>query len=60
VASAEAAFTLALAYAKEREAFGQPIGSFQHNRFVLAEMRTGLDIARVFLDRQIDALNTRT
>ena len=60
LASAEAAFTLALAYAKEREAFGQPIGSFQHNRFVLAEMRTGLDIARVFLDSQIDALNTRT
>jgi alkylation response protein AidB-like acyl-CoA dehydrogenase len=60
LASAEAAFDLGLAYAKEREAFGRPIGSFQHNRFVLAEMRTELDIARVFLDRQIEALNTAT
>jgi alkylation response protein AidB-like acyl-CoA dehydrogenase len=43
---------------KERTAFGQPIGSFQHNRFQLAEMRTELDIGWVFLDRQIDALNS--
>jgi alkylation response protein AidB-like acyl-CoA dehydrogenase len=60
LASAEAAFALGLAYAKERKAFGRPIGSFQHNRFALAEMRTELDIARVFLDRQIEALNTGT
>ena len=46
-----------LAYAKDREAFGQPIGSFQHNRFALAEMRTELDIAQVFVDRQVEALN---
>jgi alkylation response protein AidB-like acyl-CoA dehydrogenase len=60
VASAEAAFQLGLAYAKEREAFGQPIGSFQHNRFRLAEMRTELDIAQVFVDRQLEAINERT
>jgi alkylation response protein AidB-like acyl-CoA dehydrogenase len=57
VAAAEAAFGWGLDYAKERHAFGQPIGSFQHNRFVLAEMRTELDIAQVYVDRQVEALN---
>jgi alkylation response protein AidB-like acyl-CoA dehydrogenase len=57
VAHAEAAFAWTLGYAKERHAFGQPIGSFQHNRFALAEMRTELDIAQVYVDRQVEALN---
>jgi acyl-CoA dehydrogenase len=39
-----------LSYAKERSAFGKPIGKFQHNRFVLAEMATEAHIARVFID----------
>ncbi len=39
-----------LKYAKERQAFGRPIGAFQHNRFVLAEMATESHIARVFID----------
>jgi alkylation response protein AidB-like acyl-CoA dehydrogenase len=56
-AQAEAAFALTLSYVKERRAFGRPIGSFQHNRFVLAEMRTELDLARTFVDAQIAALN---
>src|SRR5207342_3201962 len=38
-----------LRYVKERSAFGRPIGTFQHNRFVLAEMATDAHIARVFL-----------
>jgi alkylation response protein AidB-like acyl-CoA dehydrogenase len=60
VAAAEVAFQLGLDYAKERQAFGQPIGSFQYNRFMLAELRTEIDIARVFVDRQLEALNERT
>ena len=39
-----------LTYAKERTAFGKPIGKFQHNRFVVAEMATDAHIARVFID----------
>lgn len=54
VAGAEAAFDLTLAYAKEREAFGRPIGSFQHNRFVLAELKTEIDIGRAFVDRLLE------
>jgi len=31
-------------------AFGRPIAAFQNSRFALAEMRTEVDIARVFAD----------
>ncbi len=41
---------MTLDYAKERTAFGRPIGRFQHNRFVIAEMATEAHIARVFVD----------
>jgi alkylation response protein AidB-like acyl-CoA dehydrogenase len=46
----EVIFEVSLRYAKERTAFGRPIGRFQHNRFVLAEMATDAHIARVFVD----------
>jgi alkylation response protein AidB-like acyl-CoA dehydrogenase len=39
-----------LRYVRERTAFDRPIGSFQHNRFVMAEIATETHIARVFLD----------
>ncbi len=55
VAHAQRAFDWTIDYAKEREAFGQPIGSFQNSKFWLAEMKTELDIAWVFMDRQIQA-----
>lgn len=58
VASAEYAVETAVAYATERKAFGKPIGSFQANRFKLAEFSTKVSIARVFIDRCIEAANS--
>jgi len=49
-AACEHILDLSLSYAKEREAFGRPIGKFQHNRFLIAEMATEAHIARVFVD----------
>uniref|UniRef100_A0A7C1FQT9 Acyl-[acyl-carrier-protein] dehydrogenase MbtN n=1 Tax=Caldilinea aerophila TaxID=133453 RepID=A0A7C1FQT9_9CHLR len=57
VAACEAALDMTVRYCKERMAFGQPIGSFQNSRFKLAEMKTEIEIARVFVDRCIEALN---
>ncbi|RYB91335.1 acyl-CoA dehydrogenase [Nocardioides glacieisoli] len=57
VAAVEHVLDLCLTYAKEREAFGKPIGKFQHNRFVLAEMATEAHIARVFINDCVLRLN---
>ncbi len=57
VAAVEYVLELCLAYAKEREAFGKPIGKFQHNRFVLAEMATEAYVARTFINDCILKLN---
>ena len=53
VAGAQHVFDLTLDYCKGRTAFGKPIGSFQHNRFVLAELATELEIARTYVDKAV-------
>ncbi|MBE8516991.1 acyl-CoA dehydrogenase family protein [Amycolatopsis sp. H6(2020)] len=57
VASAQRAYEITLAYAGDREAFGQPIGKFQVNRHALAEMRTKIDVMRTYLDQCVLAAN---
>ena len=47
---AERMLSDAMEYAKTREAFGQPIGKFQHNAFKIAEMATEIELGRAFLD----------
>jgi acyl-CoA dehydrogenase len=55
VAHAEKALRITLDYVKERNAFGKPIGSFQANRFALAELVTQAQVARSHVDRCIEA-----
>ncbi len=54
MAGCEAALAWTIDYALEREAFGRPIGKFQHSRFTLAELRTEVEIGRCFIDRCIE------
>jgi len=46
VGMARAAFEAALAYARERQAFGKPIGEHQAVNFRLADMATKVEVAR--------------
>ena len=55
IAQADRAFAVTLQYARDRHAFGKPIGEFQANRFALAEMKTKLDVAHAYLDRCVTA-----
>ncbi|MFN2612136.1 MAG: acyl-CoA dehydrogenase family protein [Solirubrobacterales bacterium] len=48
VAGAQRMFEKTLAYAKERQAFGRPIGSFQVIRHKFAEMATKIEAAKQF------------
>ena len=54
MAGCEKALDLTLEYVKERKAFGRPIGTFQHSRFTLAELKTKVEISRCFVDRCVD------
>jgi long-chain-acyl-CoA dehydrogenase len=40
-----------LQYCKERKAFGQSIGHFQHNKFLLAELYTQVEVTQAYLDQ---------
>ncbi|BCL16350.1 acyl-CoA dehydrogenase [Micromonospora sagamiensis] len=57
VAAAERLLAITLDYARGREAFGRPIGSFQHNRFLLAELDTEVTIARTFVNHCVAEFN---
>jgi alkylation response protein AidB-like acyl-CoA dehydrogenase len=51
VGIAQAAFDDSLAYAKERQQFGQPIANFQAIQWMLADMATHIDAARLLTYR---------
>ncbi len=44
-----------LQYAKDRKAFGQGVGSFQHNKFLLAELVTQADVTQAYVDQCVIA-----
>ncbi|UAL29565.1 acyl-CoA dehydrogenase family protein [Nocardioides rotundus] len=40
-------------YAKERKAFGQPIGAFQNTQFLLADLTTRVEVAQAYVDQAV-------
>ncbi len=51
VGCAQGAYEKALAYAKERQQFGQPIAQFQSISFALADMHMKIELARTYLHK---------
>ena len=56
---AKSAYTKALQYMREREAFGKPITEFQALRFRMADLATSLEMAETFLWRAAASLDNR-
>jgi acyl-CoA dehydrogenase len=54
VAAMEAALQWTVDYVKERKTFGRPVFDNQAIRFKLAELKTEVEVARVFTDRCLD------
>jgi len=55
LAQAKAILEETLVYAKERQAFGQSIGKFQHNKFLLADLVTQIDVSQAYVDACVTA-----
>ncbi|MFN2318383.1 MAG: acyl-CoA dehydrogenase family protein [Dermatophilaceae bacterium] len=55
VAHAKAILEETIQYAKDRKAFGQPIGAFQHNKFKIAELVTSIEVAEAYVDDCVTA-----
>lgn len=60
IAAAQVAFDLTLDYVRQRRAFGQAIGRFQHNRFRLAALRAQIDAVQTLVDQLILRANAGT
>jgi alkylation response protein AidB-like acyl-CoA dehydrogenase len=54
VAACEGALQWTLDYTAQRQAFGKSISEFQNTKFKLAELKTEITIARVFVDRCLE------
>ena len=53
VASAQAALNSTVEYVKERTAFGKSLGQFQNTKFVLAEVKTAIEVAQAYVDQSV-------
>ncbi len=54
VAAMEGALQWTIDYTRQRNAFGKPIGDFQTVKHKLAELKTEVEVARVFTDRCLE------
>ena len=55
VAAARAAMGWTLDYVTQRTAFGQPVGSFQYNKFLIAELVTKVEVTQAYVDNGVVA-----
>ncbi|GAB6903227.1 acyl-CoA dehydrogenase family protein [Kineosporia succinea] len=55
LAHARAVLDETLVYVKDRQAFGQPVGSFQHNKFLLADLVTRAEVTQAYVDQCVAA-----
>ncbi|CAM3736533.1 acyl-CoA dehydrogenase family protein [Tsukamurella ocularis] len=55
VAHAKQILAETIEYARERKAFGASIGSFQHNKFLLADLVTKIEMAQAYVDQAVVA-----
>lgn len=54
VSCVEAALEWTIDYTRERKAFGKAVIDFQNSRFKLAEVKTEVQVGRIFLDRCLE------
>ena len=50
LSAAQVSWDLTADYVTQRKAFGKPVAAFQNTQFKMAEMRTQLDMAQVYVD----------
>ncbi len=57
VATSGVALDLTMNYVRDRKVFGRAIADFQNTRFKIADMRTQIDVAQVFVDHCVEEHN---
>ncbi|MBV1904653.1 MAG: acyl-CoA dehydrogenase family protein [Pseudomonadales bacterium] len=57
LAAAQLSWDLTADYVKQRSAFGKPLAEFQNTQFKMAELRTHLDVAQIYVDQCVKSLN---
>ncbi|MCB1843525.1 MAG: acyl-CoA dehydrogenase, partial [Halioglobus sp.] len=55
--AAQLSWDLTRDFVRERKAFGKPLAAFQNTQFKLAELRTELDLAQVYVDQCVRSFN---
>ncbi|HPU14360.1 MAG TPA: acyl-CoA dehydrogenase family protein [Aeromicrobium sp.] len=55
IAHAKQILAETIQYCHDRKAFGQSIGSLQHNKFLLAELVTRIEVAEAYVDAAVEA-----
>ncbi len=53
IAHAKQILAETIQYCHDRQAFGQPIGALQHNKFLLAELVTAIEVAEAYVDQAV-------